>query len=322
MKKLLAFLLAAAMLSVTACGNIRVVSDRDDENDASATTEEKESEETAAESVEEATAADTEAETAPSEPQITAAAIFNTAIENTRTLDYLAADSNVDTVIYMTATANGMTQSLTANTPQTQTVVIDQTDPDAPIMHFTQTSDLSQLGQGTNSLDMFIDREWVYYTQTANGIATSFKYSVEAVGGFDKSTIGCINMLQPIPEAYLADKDLVPAADGSYTTSVEVNLDDFEKIYSELIDSLASSYSTSVDGITLSGPKAEITVKDGYVTNYRLFFVMKMVVDGVDVEYNFDFDINYKDHGKAVTLTPPAGAENYPDYTEYAVANS
>jgi len=189
------------------------------------------------------------------------------------------------------------------------------------VMYYSQTVDQSQLGTGKTEIKMFMDDEWAYISnQTADG-DVSFKYQIDMVDEKYSQTQNTLDMIKPLPEKYYEGYELVPDADGSYTVDVELDLDDFSEIFSAAMDNVAANNGVGVSDHEISNTSASITVKDGYVVKYKVSFDMSMEIEGIDTDYNFDFDITYTDIGKKFDLTLPEGFEDFPDYTEILATN-
>ena len=130
-----------------------------------------------------------------------------------------------------------------------------------------------------------------------------------------------MDVIKALPEDVLKDVEIVKNADGTKTVAVAISDAVFAEIYKELVDSTKES-AGGADAdvvVSVSGAKVEITVdKNGYISSYKTTFTMEMALSvmGQEIKTTTEADIavTYKNPGAAVTVTPPEGYQNFPEF--------
>lgn len=130
-----------------------------------------------------------------------------------------------------------------------------------------------------------------------------------------------MDVIKALPEDVLKDVEIVKNSDGTKTVSVAISDAVFAEVYKDLLDSTKESAGGADLGadVSVSGAKVEITVnKDGYVSSYKTSFTMEMTISvlGQEIKTTTEADIavTYKNPGAAVTITPPEGYQNFPEF--------
>ena len=124
--------------------------------------------------------------------------------------------------------------------------------------------------------------------------------------------------VKALPEEWLKDIVATENADGSKTVALDLTDEQLESVYSEMIDSVKESAASgaTITDCTFSDASLEITVaEDGYISVYKLTFVMDlgMDIEGVnyDSETGAEIIITYHNPGQSVTVTAPEGYQDY-----------
>ena len=226
--------------------------------------------------------------------------LFNGAIEKTAKLDSMDAVMEIT----MDMTANGQTITI----PMTYTILSQGLTGDSPVSLLGATISMSS---GDYSYDMemqiYTEGDWAYVS--ADGL--NYKMKMEDLQGETGVSDQSDAMMQKLSEDLFKDVTPVKNSDGSQTVTVSIPTEQFADLFDEMIDSMTSNAGVAVDDLTISNAQAVITVKDGYVTTYKISFTMGMTVEGVQIETNANASITYNDPGKQVTVTPPEGYQNF-----------
>jgi len=311
MKKLLAFLLAAAVLtSFAACGSDTKVEETTDEvettaapeGETTATTEgettdapETDAPETEAPETEapETEAPETEAPEieAPEvdEPVVvgSVADVVNNAIAKTNELKYISIDINVD----MSISSMGMEFDM----PMQMQLKADKSNPDNIITDTVTKADF--LGMTTETRE-YTEGNWSYITEDGS----SYKMEVE-------DTETTTDMTETLPASVFDGKSFTQNADGSLTVEIVVPESEYDSVFGGLVSELASNDGT-VRNVTL-----KITVNNGYLTVYYIYMEISTEEDGTTATTTMAIDAKYNNPGEAFTITPPEG---YQDFEEYS----
>ncbi|MBR2024632.1 MAG: hypothetical protein IKA02_02345 [Clostridia bacterium] len=225
--------------------------------------------------------------------------VINNAIENTAKLNDF--EANVDIAIDMAMTG------MTMNIPMDMAIKVKDANKENPISWSSITMEM--LGEKITT-ESYMDSEYVYILSDGEG----YKVPVEDAedeydfsGEFDES-------LKKLPVDLIKDIELVKGEDGSYKITVNVPKEVFEELYDEIIDSMSeASLGEVVEDLELSDCVVSVTVKDDYVTNYDISFVMSLSIQGISATSTVNAKYEIVNPGKSVTITPPQGYENFED---------
>lgn len=162
---------------------------------------------------------------------------------------------------------------------------------------------MSMLGQEM-AYDIYQVDGWVY--TAANG--TKVKTRADSAG----ATTDMDDIVKELPTDIVNKFEFVENADGSQSITIKIPEETFSEIFAELMESTASTTGETGD-MSISNAIVDITVKDGYYTEYNMSFDMKMVSEGTEVDASVTASVDYKDLGKPVTIDLPNDLNTYQD---------
>lgn len=228
--------------------------------------------------------------------------LVSAAMEKTTALDAM------DAVMEMSVSMEMNDLSMTV--PMTYEIQATDMQSDNPKMLIGLTMKLDIAGFATDvDMDIYSADGWAYIASNGSG----YKVKATAMEGQLGADASTDMIMQMLPEELLKDAESQKNDDGSQTVTVNIDGETFSKLYEELINSLNSTTGTSVTSLTISDAVVKITVKDGYVSVYDMDFTMNMDVAGTAVKADASASVTYKNPGKDVTITPPAGYEDFPE---------
>lgn len=228
--------------------------------------------------------------------------LVSAAMEKTAALD------SMDAVMEMSVSMEMDGQSMTI--PMTYEIQATDMQSDDPKMLIGLTMKLDIAGFTTDiDMDIYSADGWAYIASNGSGYKVKNTAMDDQLGA-DASTD---MIMQELPEELLKDAESQKNDDGTQTVTVTIDGEAFSKLYEELINSLNSTAGTSATSLTISDAVVKITVKDGYVSVYDMDFTMNMDIDGITVKADASASVTYKNPGKDVTITPPAGYQDFPE---------
>ena len=131
------------------------------------------------------------------------------------------------------------------------------------------------------------------------------------VEGYDYlSDVGAL--LQVLPDAVLARAEIA-TADGVTTAKVALTGEELDEIFADLNEGIAGELNAEAFEALRDG-EVSITVRGGYVESYALSFGVQVSVSGVVREVTVSTSLQFTSPGADVTVNPPYGYENYPEY--------
>ncbi len=240
--------------------------------------------------------------TACGETQTTSAyELVDSAVEKTGKLDA------VDMVMTMDAAVDG------ATVPMKYEILAKNLDSDDPITLATITSEM--MGQ---SLRTQIYREDGYYYLTVMDRQVKVKSGLLAQYEV-KNTADSV--VQPLPEAVLANAGVKTTADGTRTVNVALTEAMFIEHFGDFLEATGNSAASGAEVVdyTLADIVLDIAVdKKGYIQSYRVQFAMDMDVKDEDGkakthEVKADATVTYNNPGQKVSITPPKGYKDFPE---------
>ncbi len=228
-------------------------------------------------------------------------ALFSKAYKNTEALDSL--ETTLDMNISMTM--NGQTFDIP--------MIVDMKIKDASSANPTMFADYSISMPGQSMvMQVYMADGWIYMLQAGTG----YKVNAEVAGDDYDFSQDREDIMKSIPDKFFKDVEPVQNADGSQTITLDLSGEDFADLYKEVVDSVkeTSAVDDSYD-ISLKDAKIVVTVKDDYISVYKLSFKMDMTIDSQAVSTDVNMSATYKNRGDAVSITPPAGYESFMDIT-------
>lgn len=224
--------------------------------------------------------------------------VINTAVKNTEALDSMAAEMKMDLHMAM--------EGITMDIPITMNMQASGLKGNELKMYTDMST--SMLGQDVK-MALYQEGSWVYIS--ANGM--NYKMSAEDAKEEYDFADDMDAMVQELPEELLKDVKLTTNKDGSQSVTLSVDGETFSKLYKDYINDVNSSAQLGEGDVTISNAVITITVKDGYILTYAMDFDMSVKVETITSTVKAKTTITYKDPGKAVTITP---MEGYQDFEE------
>jgi hypothetical protein len=168
-------------------------------------------------------------------------------------------------------------------------------------------SETTILGE-TVTTTVFRAGEW-YYLAVED---MQYKTRVESLTAELDYAADVSDLLQVLPDKVMEKAEIVKA-DGAITAKVALTGEELGEIFADLTKDLAKEM--SVDAFdALQAGEVSITVHDGYVESYALSFGVQVSVLGVVTETAVSMSLEFISPGEDVTVNPPYGYENYPEY--------
>ena len=125
-------------------------------------------------------------------------------------------------------------------------------------------------------------------------------------------------MIKELPEDILSDVEITENSDGTKTVSVAVSDEKFAEIYKSFVDEMSASAAEGeeVSEVSVTNAKVTVTVdKNGYISVYGISFDMNLKAESegmsLEMKASVDMNIAFKNPGTAVTITPPAGYQDF-----------
>lgn len=221
----------------------------------------------------------------------------NEATENMQNIDYY--DVDVSMIMTMTIAGAG-----TYTIPIEMNMKADNTDKDNPLYEMFLTMDM--MGTKTE-MNMYQDEEWMY----AVSADTAYKTKKDAAEGGYASNAD--NMLKTLPEELFVGKTMTDNGDGSSTVTLDIPSDMFAEIYDDIVDNAAATNGVDVEGVGLKDTRISITVKDGYIREYKMSFTMVMTVSGMETSTVMDMTAKYNSINEKITVNYPDGYKDFPE---------
>lgn len=228
----------------------------------------------------------------------TPASLINSAMANMAQLDSLEVKSNLE------AKTNVMGTDMTL--PVVTRVQMTGAQGDSPVV--LMDMEVSMMGI-TSKTTEYNDGEWIYIS--VDGI----NYKVDNV---NKSAmlfngVSAKTLLQELAEDLLQGAKIVKNEDGSKTVALTIPAAVFTEMYAPMLNNLNKTVGTAEDAMTVSDADVKLTVKDGYLTKYEMNYTVDMVVEGMDASASMAMTAEFLNPGQDVTITPPAGYQDFPE---------
>ena len=229
-----------------------------------------------------------------------AAEVINTAVKNSEALDAIAAEMKLDMHMAM--------EGITMDIPMTMDIKATDLKKEKPTMYTKMTTSL--VGQAVE-MEMYQEGDWMYIATDGMNYKMN---AAEAAEEYDFSD-DMDAMVQELPEELLKDVKLTKNEDGSQSVTVSIDGKKFSELYDDYIEDVNASADIEVGTPTIDNAVVTITVKDGYVTVYAMDFDMTVTVEEISSTVKVKATITYKEPGKAVTVTPMEGYQDFEEMT-------
>ena len=167
------------------------------------------------------------------------------------------------------------------------------------------SADMSITYDGHTTKDsIYIEGDWIYAYKNHEGV----KAKMEEDEAHDSNYLESVKeLLQELPESFFEDVEMVENEDGSRTVKLEIS----EAELSDMFDNVLEGVSDGADDISTSDATVTITVKDRYLSSYRIAFDMYMNVEGYKAVTEVEICLKFIDPGKAVKVEFPEGCEDF-----------
>ena len=150
--------------------------------------------------------------------------------------------------------------------------------------------------------------EWGYVVYVDEMYKTPYEDIEKSV-----DTAEITQLLFKFPPMVFEGAAVIKNSDGSTTVKFDIEKNLFHELYKKLLDSFEARMEVEDSNlIRVSNARAEITIADGKIRDYDLFF--DMASDGEQYPRNASvkLELDYLAFGDDVTLTPPEGYLDYP----------
>lgn len=161
----------------------------------------------------------------------------------------------------------------------------------------------------TMKTEAYTEGEWCYITAFGQGMKMKAGENTEEYDGYADIEF----VIKEIPEDILSDVEITENSDGTKTVSVAVSDEKFTELYQVLVDEVFASVTKGEVVIDISVTNANVTVtvdKNGYVSVYGISFDVNSE-ELFGGKASVDMNIAFKNPGTAVTVTPPAGYQDF-----------
>ncbi len=238
---------------------------------------------------------DNEENPAVATPKSTAE-VINAALKKTSDLDSMSATMKME----MDMSMQGMTMSV----PITAKIKVKDAKSDNAVVSVAMS--MSMLGQELE-IEMYQEGQWAYVVMGD----MKYKCSAEDMKGELDYADSANDMLKEIPEELLKDVQLVQTEDGSQTATIPFPAEKFAELYEDLIESMNSETGTNIGEMKISDAVVTITMAGDYATGCDIAFTMDMTVEGISTTTKAKAMVTYENPGQQVTITPPAGYQDF-----------
>ncbi len=227
------------------------------------------------------------------------------AIAKAEALD--AADITVEASITMSG------EGLSYDVPLTYHMKANGLQGDSPTLLLDIPFDIHGV---STRIQPYIEDDWVY---VAVEDVESWKQHIDDFGTLP-TWQDIRGIVKTLPREQLADVQPTQNEDGSRTVSVTLTNEAFQSLYASAANILGEERPDGMDGASVTHARADITVdSNGYVSSYRVAFTAHVTADvagsSLSLSYDTDIIVRYHNAGQPVTLTPPAG---YQDFSQVA----
>jgi hypothetical protein len=168
-----------------------------------------------------------------------------------------------------------------------------------------------------------LGRPFTFYTYTdseewgyvVTSVDTAYKAPYEDVkNSIDTSEI--TRLLFKYPPMILDNAEVIQNSDGSTTVKFDVEKNLFHELYKRILDSQLERMEVEDSNyIRITNAKGEITVADGMIRDYDLFFDMASDGEKYPRNASVKVELDFLAFGDGVEITPPEGYLDYPTAT-------
>ncbi len=248
---------------------------------------------------------------------VTAFQLVSDALVKTNSLDSIDAVIDMKTKVDMTMAGETTTQEM----PVELEIKASGIQSDALKMLLSTSMEME--GQKM-SVDVYQEGEWFYMEMFGMGVKMKAGEMTEEYDGMKQLEDLC----KEIPEALLADVEVVKNDDGTKTVSAAIPDDQMHLLFPELIDDMTESiaggeFEFELVNFTVTDGKIAVKVtEDGYVSSYQVAYKMSFTMNlgaemealgmgSIDVVSEIDGTVTYNNPGADVVVTPMKGYESF-----------
>lgn len=173
----------------------------------------------------------------------------------------------------------------------------------------------SAVGQ-TIDCELYWDGDWAYIEYNGEG----FKISTEdfdpedIFAGSSGNTGSSSDDLGINTQDLLKDAAVTNNSDGSQSVTILIPGTLFDELYDTILGGMSSSANMNPGDLKIKDTTMTVTVKDEYLVGYNIETAMDATVEGQSMSFSMKFDLKLNNPGQTVTITPPSGYQNYPEF--------
>ncbi|MBQ9760890.1 MAG: hypothetical protein IJW16_06035 [Clostridia bacterium] len=154
---------------------------------------------------------------------------------------------------------------------------------------------------------MYADKDWVYLRQ--NGVERKMTWGEAGQFGMHPEK-DSISVMKKLPSAALVKAKSIKNEDGSRTVKAELDGDEMQSTYYDLLDAVKDL--SGFDKCTCGDGEVEVTVKNGYITEYNIESKINCKTGNLIIEADMSVKFEIVDPGKAVYVKIPAEYMSFP----------
>jgi lipoprotein len=237
------------------------------------------------------------------EKKLTAYSLVSDAVAKMETLDSFEADMEIKMGVE--------TMGVSMDVPMQYNVKAAGLKGDNPVTFSTVS--MTMMGM-TMKTEAYTEGEWCYITAFGQNMKMKAGENTEEYDGYADIE----SVIKELPEDILSDVEITENSDGTKTVSVAVSDEKFAEIYKSFVDEMSASAAEGeeVSEVSVTNAKVTVTVdKNGYISVYGISFDMNLKAESegmsLEMKASVDMNIAFKNPGTAVTITPPAGYQDF-----------
>ena len=237
------------------------------------------------------------------EKKLTAYSLVSDAVAKMETLDSFEADMEIKMGVE--------TMGVSMDVPMQYNVKAAGLKGDNPVTFSTVS--MTMMGM-TMKTEAYTEGEWCYITAFGQNMKMKAGENTEEYDGYADIE----SVIKELPEDILSDVEITENSDGTKTVSGAVSDEKFAEIYKSFVDEMSASAAEGeeVSEVSVTNAKVTVTVdKNGYISVYGISFDMNLKAESegmsLEMKASVDMNIAFKNPGTAVTITPPAGYQDF-----------
>ena len=199
-------------------------------------------------------------------------------------------------------------QGVSMDMPVNVSIKVQDAKTSNPKMYAIQ--DMKMLGQSILT-ELYIEGDYIYLD--SEGMQA--KISKDEIGDTDQLSYDKTlkELLLVLPDDVLSGATVKINENGNKYVEVDFDAAKFLEYYKNNIEDISSSLNVSLDNMQISESTVKIVLdKKGYVKEYILTYKMSISTQGQTANADVNLKIEFIEPGKAVTVTPMEGYQNFP----------